>query len=81
MFLSDTEYAHAIDLLDEKIEPSPLFNELADWMKLEFAVQIYDYICDYIESGQIRLKIILWNNSMQRQFRKGANYYHSNCNS
>jgi len=74
MFLSHTEYAHAIDLLDEKIEPSPLFNELADWMKLEFDVQIYDYFCDYIESGQIRLKIILWNNSMQRQFRKGANY-------
>ncbi len=59
MFLSDTEYAHVIDLLDKKMEPSPLFIELADWMKLEFDVQIYDYICDYIESGQIRLKIIL----------------------
>lgn len=70
MLLSDTEYNHVIDLIDKKLNPTPLLIELTEWMKKEFEVQIYDYICDYIQSGQIRLKIVLWDNAVQNMMRK-----------
>lgn len=74
MFLNDEEYTHVLDLLDGKIEKSPLLEELTTWMKQEFDVTIYDYICDYIQNGQIRLRIVVWNLMVERSFYNGYNY-------
>lgn len=74
MFLSDEEYTHVIDLLDGKISKSPLLSELTEWMKCEFDAEIFDYICDYIQHGQIRLRVVVWDYPARRSFFKEGNY-------
>lgn len=74
MFLSDEEYQHVLDLLDGKIEKSPLLVELAAWAMEEFSLKIYDYICDHTNNGLTRLRVIVWDDKAQKAMRDGVNY-------
>lgn len=74
MFLDEQEYNHVLALLDGKIEKSPLLQELTIWVKQEFDVEIYDYLCDQTVNGLTRLRVVVWDNKIVKKFRKGANY-------
>ena len=74
MFLNDVEYKHVLDLMDGKIEKTPLLAELTAWMKSEFDVEIYDYICDHTNNGLTRLRVVVWDYHIQNFMRDGVNY-------
>lgn len=74
MFMSRQEYDNCLDLLEGRRQKSPLLNELADWAKCELDIDVIDYVCDYAISGQIRLRIVVWDNDDYSKFFKGINY-------
>lgn len=59
MFLNDEEYEQVLALIDGRTPKSPLLQELTLWVKQEFNVDIYDYICDKTKNGLTRLRVKL----------------------
>ena len=59
MFLNDEEYEQVLALIDGRAPKSPLLQELTLWVKQEFNVDIYDYICDKTKNGLTRLRVKL----------------------
>lgn len=74
MFLNDEEYEQVLALIDDRTPKSPLLQELTSWVKQEFNVDIYDYICDKTKNGLTRLRIVVWDYTVAGRFRNGANY-------
>lgn len=74
MFLEEQEYQHVLALLDKNIEKTPILEELTLWVKQEFDVDIYDYVCDKTKNGLTRLRIVVWDYAVTERFRNGANY-------
>lgn len=74
MFLNEEEYEQVLALIDGRAPKSPLLQELTLWVKQEFDVEIYHYICDSTNNGLTRLRIVVWDYDVTRLFRKGANY-------
>lgn len=74
MFLEEQEYQHVLALLDKKIEKTPILEGLTLWVKQEFDVDIYDYVCDKTKNGLTRLRIVVWDYAVTERFCNGANY-------
>lgn len=78
MLLSKEEYEHALQCLDKKGQGgSPeegLLREMQEWAGNREGLELYDYFCDRLESGRLRLKIVLWDMEAEKMVMKGANY-------
>lgn len=74
MFLSEMDYNHIIDLMEEKTKPSPILSDLQEWFYDKYEIKLYDYICDTTNDGLIRLKAVLFGYEEQRKMCNGVNY-------
>ena len=74
MFLNDEEFMQVLALIDGRMTKTPLMQELTEWVRQEFDVEIYHYLCDCTKNGLTRLRIVVWDDAARRRFCKGANY-------
>ena len=77
MFLSEKEYQRVLDLLDRKICPHPLLQELTEWSEARYHLKIHDYICDTNPGGQTRLKLVVWDYKQEEKLKEPP-YYNYN---
>lgn len=61
MFLSDKQYAHAMELYTKRKQPSPLLTELAAWAYTAYDITVIDYICEQNDRQGLILRLVLWN--------------------
>ncbi len=61
MFLSDEQYAHAMELYTKRKQPSPLLAELAAWADTAYNITVIDYICEQNDRQGLILRLVLWN--------------------
>ena len=73
MFMTEKEFNETVDLLSGRREPSSLLDALKIWAKEVLGVDIYNYFCDYIANGPLRLRLVLWDFAVERKMHDGPN--------
>lgn len=73
MFLEEKEYNHVIDLIENRIEPSPLLSDFGEWFYDKYKVKLYAYLCDTTITELTRLRAVLFDHEDSRKFHNGAN--------
>ena len=79
MLLSKERYGHALRCLDMRGQEDGtaegrLLRELQEWGRDRGGLELCDYFCDRMESGRLRLTIVLWDTESRKKIMKGANY-------
>lgn len=78
MLLSKEEYRHVLGCLDRRGQEGSapqeqLLGELQEWSERK-GLEVCGYFCDRLESGRLRLKIVLWDMESGKKVMEGANY-------
>lgn len=75
MFLSNEQYAHAMELYTKRKQPSPLLTELAAWADTAYHITVIDYICEQNDRQGLILRLVLWDHTERvRIFDQTHNY-------
>ncbi len=72
--MTEDEYKETLDLLSKKVEPNMLLKELTIWAKEVLQVDVYNYLCDYTSNGLKRLRLVLWDYTMEQKMHDGPNF-------
>ncbi len=74
MFLTQEQYIHAKSIHDGETEPSPLLEKLSVWAKMQYGINVVDYICDKRIDGKLRMVAVLWKAEEMYMLNLGCNY-------
>lgn len=73
LFLTDEEYNHVMDLIENRTVPTPLLAEFREWFFTRYGVRLYDYFCDNTADGLIRLRAVLFRSSDKGKLKSSLN--------
>ena len=71
MFIKPDQLKKVLDTINGRIPEDAVLQDMKAFFKEEFGVEIFDYICDYIEhlgKQEPRLRIAVWDGAAQRPF-------------
>lgn len=73
MFMTEKEFNKTVDLLSGRVEPGSLLAGLKVWAREDLQVEVYNYFCDHTSNGLLRLRLVLWDNAVERKMCDGPN--------
>ena len=68
MFLEDNEIKKVLDTINGITPEDDVLKDMKAFFEETFDIKIFDYICDRLKDGQLRLRIIVWNGNDTKMF-------------
>ncbi len=75
MFLEEEQINVTLDLLNNKIERTPLLNEFIVWAYDELNLTVLNFFLDSISNNQPRIKILVWDENDKKKFLDNNHNY------
>lgn len=73
MFMTEKEFNETVDLLSGRVEPGSLLAGIKVWAREALEVEVYNYFCDRTSNGLLRLRLVLWDFTVERKMHEGPN--------
>lgn len=73
MFLTEEKYKETLELIYGNRVATSWLEELQTWAKETLQLEVCNYVCDYANSGLLRLKLVLWDKKAMLTMFKGMN--------